>query len=257
LIAFIDESGFPHPNDNTQNPVLAAVCIPREELRNVINKMYKIKTSVYDKPEMEIKASKLIRYKSIETHTLNKQFVEEIMKNLLVPSQNIKVFAIVMDKPKRMPWDLLDENILPNYYRLLLQRIGQYSSLQKKNCILAFDSRDEGNDILIANKIKNYLYKSNEGKRCTSIIESSFFVNSKIEEGLQLADLCAGIIRKYYELCYHKDFKGNKYSEWINELYVNYIENITMNIPNIGLSARPEHLFGIYKVNLEGSELHN
>lgn len=248
MIAFIDESGFPHPNDSTLNPVLAAVCVPREELRNIINKLYKIKMKVYKRPDVEIKASKLIRHKTIDGHTLNRQFINEIMQNLLNPAQNIKVFAVVMDKPKSLLSDVLDCNLLPNYYRLLIQRIGIFSAIQKRNCVLAFDSRDEGTDMQIANKIKNYLYRSNEGKRCTSIIESSFFVNSKIEEGLQLADLCAGIIRNYYELCFHKDFRGDKFSEWVSELYTNYIENITVNMPNIALPSNTHHLLGIYKL---------
>lgn len=251
MIAFIDESGFPHPNDSTLNPVLAAVCIPREELRGIINKMYKIKMKIYERPDVEIKASKLLRHKTLETHTQNRQFINEIMQNFLNPARNIRVFAVVMNRPRALSKDLLDFNLLPNYYRLLLQRVNAYSSLQKRNCVLAFDSRDEGNDIIIANKIKNYLYKSQEGRKCTSIIESSFFVNSKIEEGLQLADLCAGIIRNYYEICYQRDFSGNEFGEWINELYTNYIQNITENLPNMGFVPKASSLFGIYKMSHE------
>ncbi len=38
MIAYIDESGLPHPKDSTKNPVLAAVCIPKEEVRSIMQK---------------------------------------------------------------------------------------------------------------------------------------------------------------------------------------------------------------------------
>ncbi|RXZ82046.1 hypothetical protein EBB07_11985 [Paenibacillaceae bacterium] len=57
MLAFIDESGFPHPNDETLNPVLAAVCIPKDEIRNIMQRMYKIKMDIYGRYDVELKAS--------------------------------------------------------------------------------------------------------------------------------------------------------------------------------------------------------
>src|SRR5690606_13588800 len=101
------------------------------------------------------------------------------------------VFAVVMDQVSA-PLQV-ERNTFPNHYRFLLQRINGYSQMRGKKCIVSFDSQDEGNDKLISDEMKNYLFRSEEGNKCTSIIESAFFVSSKVEEGIQLADLCAGI----------------------------------------------------------------
>lgn len=33
MLVFIDESGFPHPNDSTKYPVLTALCLPERKHR--------------------------------------------------------------------------------------------------------------------------------------------------------------------------------------------------------------------------------
>jgi len=76
--------------------------------------------------------------------------------------------------------------------------------------------------------MKNYLFRSREGQGCESIVESAFFVNSKVEDGIQLADLLAGIVRHYHEKCQDNASK-NQFEGWISELY-SQILNLTMTV---------------------------
>ncbi|CAH1215915.1 hypothetical protein PAECIP111893_04055 [Paenibacillus plantiphilus] len=243
MLAYIDESGFPHPNDETKNPVLAAVCIPKDEIRTIMQRMYNIKMDVYGRHDVELKAVNVLKPKSISKNTNNKVFTDRVVNEILVNILNLKIFAIVMEKPDAPLQP--EEGTFPNHYRFLLQRINGYSSMRRKKCVVCFDSQDEANDMLISYKMKNYLFRSTEGNHCTSIVESAFFVSSRVEEGIQLADLCAGIIRKYNELCV-----GNviidPFSTWINELYSKLqTRSCVVPSPNGG-----QQLHGIYKLPL-------
>ncbi|OKP99228.1 DUF3800 domain-containing protein [Paenibacillus sp. P46E] len=241
MLAYIDESGFPHPNDETKHPVLAAVCIPKDEVRNIMLRMYNIKMDLFGRHDVELKAVNVLKPKSLTRNTNNKIFADRVINEVLNNILNLKVFAIVMEHPEEL---LQVEKVsFPNHYRFLLQRINGYSYMRGKKCIVSFDSQDEGNDMLISHKMKNYLFRSNEGNDCTSIVESAFFVSSRVEESIQLADLCAGIIRKYHELCVG-DTPATPFSTWIAHLY-SIVQSRTCLVPS---PNGGQNLHGIYKI---------
>lgn len=241
LLAYIDESGFPHPNDQTINPVLAAVCIPKDEVRGLMQKMYKIKMDVFGRHDVELKAVNVIKSKTLTRNTNNKRFVERVMNEVILNTPNLRVFAIVMEKPNVA---LQTDNMMfPNHYRFLLQRIDGYSYSRYRKCVVCLDSQDEGNDMIISHKMKNYLFRSAEGNECNSIVESAFFVSSRVEEGIQLADLCAGVIRKYYELSENNTQEWD-FTNWVGELYRRIQEKTSLIVSPI----RSQPLHGIYKM---------
>lgn len=241
MLAFIDESGFPHPNDETINPVLAAVCIPKDEIRNIMQRMYKIKMDIYGRYDVELKAVNVLKSKSLSRNTNNKHFADRVVNEVLTNILNLRIFAIVMEQPKAPL--VTESGTFPNHYRFLLQRINGYSFMKSRKCIVCFDAQDEGNDMLISHKMKNYLFRSIEGNQCNSIVESAFFVSSKVEEGIQLADLVAGIIRKYYELCMG-NVELDPFSNWINDLFIKIqSRSCTVHSPN-----GEQQLHGIYRL---------
>lgn len=243
MLAFIDESGFPHPNDETRNPVLAAICIPKDEIRSLMQKMYNIKMDIFGRHDVELKAVNVLKAKSLTRNTNNKMFADRVMNEVINNTLNLKVFAIIMDKPDEVI--VTEEGTFPNHYRFLLQRINGYSNGRRRKCVVCFDSQDEGNDMIISHKMKNYLFRSVEGNECDSIVESAFFVSSKVEEGIQLADLCAGVIRKYHELCL-SGAPMDAFSKWVSELYSKVqVRSCTVTSPN-----GAQQLHGIYKMPL-------
>lgn len=242
MLAYIDESGFPHPNDDTRHPVLAAVCIPADEIRNIMQRMYNIKIDIYGRHDVELKAVNVLIPKSINRNTNNKVFADRVV-NEIIAKINLKVFAIVMDRPE-VPLQT-DSGTFPNHYRFLLQRINGYSYMKGRKCVVCFDSQDEANDMIVSHKMKNYLFRSLEGNDYTSIVESAFFVNSKVEEGIQLADLTAGVIRKYHELCLNR-VVTDPFSRWVDELY-SKIESRSILVPS---PNGEQQLHGIYRLPL-------
>jgi hypothetical protein len=240
MIAYIDESGFPHPNDETRNPVLAAVCVPLEEIRSISQKMYNIKVDIFGRYDVELKAVNVLKSKSLTRNTNNKLFADRVVQEVLLQSSGVKIFAIVMDQIDEILE--VERTAFPNHYRFLLQRINGLAVISNTKCLVSFDSQDEGNDMLISHKMKNYLFRSNEGNQCRSIVESAFFVSSRVEEGIQLADLCAGIIRKYYEGMLTED--DDLFNGWVRDLYQK-VHYLTCEVP----SPNREHaLHGIYKL---------
>lgn len=241
MLAYIDESGFPHPHDETLHPVLAAVCIPKDEVRNIMQRMYKIKMDIYGRYDVELKAVNVLKPKSITKNSYNKEFADRVVDEILSNIFNLRIFAIVMDHPETpLP---TEPGNFPNHYRFLLQRINGYSLIRGTKSVVCFDAQDEGNDMIISHKMKNYLFRSTEGNQCTSIVESAFFVSSKVEEGIQLADLTAGIIRKYHELCLGQT-ELDPFSAWIFEMY----EKIKLRSCGVSSPNGEQLLHGIYKL---------
>jgi hypothetical protein len=126
-----------------------------ERVREVVANMYNIKNDIYARTDIELKASNVLRPKSVTQHFNNKLFVDRVVSEVLCGVLGIKVFAIVMDRPETEP--IFNKNFFPNHYRFLLQRINAYANSQRKMCVIAFDSQDEGNDKIISDRMKNYL----------------------------------------------------------------------------------------------------
>ncbi len=208
-----------------------------------MQRMYNIKMDIFGRYDVELKAVNVLKPKSLTRNTNNKLFAERVVNEVLSSMLNLKVFAIVMEQPQH-PLDV-EKGTFPNHYRFLLQRINGYSAMRRTKCIVCFDSQDEGNDMIISHKMKNYLFRSNEGNLCTSIVESAFFVSSKVEEGIQLVDFCAGVIRKYHELCL-STFAEDDFSNWVHELY----EKVQLRTCSVPSPDGGQQLRGIYKLPL-------
>ena len=78
MLTFIDENGYPRPTDSTKNPILLGVWIHENDIKPIINQIYKLKDSIYGKQD-EIKSTKLIREATI---TKNRIYSITGIKNL-------------------------------------------------------------------------------------------------------------------------------------------------------------------------------
>ena len=116
MLVFIDESGHPHPNDSTKNPILLSVCIHERDVKHITNQIYKIKDAHFNRQD-ELKSTSLIREQTItKNRTRNKAFVDDFVS--AVCSFNITVFAIIMSQPKEPL--LMNGDTLPKQYHHLL-----------------------------------------------------------------------------------------------------------------------------------------
>lgn len=235
MLAFVDESGFPHPNDATSRPVLAAVCIPHDEMRIMIQRMYRIKLDVFGQTNVEVKAANMIVPRVLTRNTKNRSCVERIVQEIFGDILGLRVFAVVMQHPSAPP-TVPPDRFLP-HYRFLLQRVNGYSQQRGSKCVVAFDSQDEGNDQIVARRMKNFLFRSDEGRSMQGLLKTAFFVSSKVEEGIQLADLVAGTIRHHHEHPADRAFR-----KWVDTLYTQ-IRSRTMMVPAPNGAG---DLYGIY-----------
>ena len=229
MLAFIDESGKPHPKDSTENPVLCAVCINERDIKYLSQNIFKLKMKIFGK-DTEIKSTSLIRRQIFTKNmTNNKQYIDELVK--LACSFDIRVFAIIMEKPDT-PF-ILTKTLLPKHYKLLIKRIEYFCENNNyEKAILVFDEITPGEDYVVAKCITNFLFMSKLGKAFDRILEMPFFVSSAVTPAIQIADIFAGILRHYYEtgldLLAH-DKVSDPFELWLDSLFLQ-VERKTENI---------------------------
>jgi len=197
LFAFMDESGHPHPKDATTRPVLVSVCIDAQDLRAVCTELFKLKRRILQKEHtFEAKAKKLITRSTFRNRPEKREFVEsffDMCRNL-----QLTVFAAIMERPQSPP--PTDIDFLPMQFRHLLYRINRLLVLEKENELGAIFFDGDGSQYNhLAIRFNNWLYKSRGGQSLVNLVESPFFVDSRLTGGIQIADMIASVIRIYEE----------------------------------------------------------
>ena len=226
MLVFIDESGYPRPNDATQNPVLLGVCIHENDIKSITNQIYKLKDRIYGKQD-EIKSTKVLREATItKNRTNNKTYVEGMLE--IFTSYNTAVFAVIMDKPS-LPISNPDHH-LPKQYYLLMKKIEFYCKHHNyEKAMMIFDEVHEDADKQIAEALVGFLFKTNFGRSFQHILEMPLFVSSSITPAIQFADIFAGLVRHYYENNLDVCAPTTDYQKWIHTLY-NKLQTHTENI---------------------------
>ena len=195
MLSFFDESGFPHPNDDCANPVVLAVCIEEAQVRAITAQIQELKRMAFTGNDDEIKSNRLLT-KSTFRRTRDKSgFVEALFAAL--QDMPLTVFAGVMERPDR---PLPATHLLPVQFRFLLERINLYATSLNQRATLLYDGQAQGGPYgnLFA-KFTNYLYRSSEGRALSAITDAPYFLDSRTTLGVQLADICAGVVRLYAE----------------------------------------------------------
>ena len=194
MLAFIDESGQPHPKDSSTKPVCVAVCISDEDARFISGRLHSLKRSLIGKEDLEFKAKKLLNRHTLRRIPEKRELVEtffDLLRNL-----PITIFAIIMERPENAP--IKETVYLPNQYRYLLQRIDLLAQETKERITILFDGDCRNFSELIL-QFNSFLYRSNEGRSMVTVTDSPFFVDSRVTCGIQIADMAAGTIRIFEE----------------------------------------------------------
>lgn len=214
MFAFIDESCFPRPTEASDFSVLFAACIKIEDIRSVTQRVYQLKTYIFGGDnDVEIKAKNFIVPKTLHpTRTRNKEFVDRLFE--IIEGENIRVYAMVMEKPDFVPY--VEPGKLPIQYTYLLQRINACARAERRPVSIIFDGQDSSADENVSNRFYNLLYRTHG---LDQIIEMPLFVSSKIVPGIQIADLMAGVTRHYYNARLNIEKPENEFHTWIAEKY--------------------------------------
>jgi len=103
-----------------------------------------------------------------------------------------------MEKPHQPP--PINKEFLPMQFRHLLYRVNRLIDLEMHGDFGAIFFDGDGTQYnCVSVRFNNWLYRARGGQSLTNLVESPFFVDSKLTGGIQIADMVAGVIRIYEE----------------------------------------------------------
>ena len=239
MLAFIDESGKPNPNDSSSRPVVVAVCFDEKDSRRITRRVYAMKRDLLDpqQTEAELKGTKRLKEKTYARSLSSRLFAEDFFAAL--SGWKLTVFAMIM----RAPFDPLQKDgLLEVRFRYLLRLIDLLAAERGTHANVMFDGRgDEFRDL--SRRFSAYLFRSNEGKDLLNIADTPAFVDSATSPGIQIADMCAYAIRVYQEkqLFAGPPSKDSNYQRAVRSWY-RYIERTTRDF-SVGNSSESRYGF--------------
>ena len=205
MLAFIDESGHPNPKDQNNRPAVVAVCFDERDARMISRRVYAIKQATLgvERAQNELKGRELLNRpnhrRRPEARALADEFFAEF-RNLPVTT-----FATVMEGPFEQRNQ--DDDRLENRFRFLLQRIELLASEQDSMANVMFDGHS-GQLSGLSERFSGYLFRSNEGIAHQHIADTPSFVDSSSSTGIQIADMCAYVVRVYQQSESHRIIPG-------------------------------------------------
>ena len=225
MLAFIDESGHPHPNDPNKRPVVVAACFSEKDSRRISGRIHALKRDLLNSERIELKGVNLLNRRTHRVKPDYLGFLEEFFSNLL--NLPITVFAVVMEAPFATAEN--QDGFLPDRFRYLIQRIELLAEANNEMATIMFD----GHPNLYGGlgwKFNSFLYRHEEGRACTNITDAPAFVDSETTAGIQVADMVASVIRQYEtaELFRNPPPAGDLYLLAIRRWY-RIIEQMTRN----------------------------
>ncbi len=218
MFVYIDESGHPHPNDPHPRPVDLAVCLKREDVRQITGALHRFSedfraslpsTTRLRSDEREGKATAFLSRKQW-SGPAKRVYADSVMD--LIRNLDVTIFAMVMERPDRPIYRGAD--YLQPQHRWILERVDALIERKEPGRLatLVFDGRERSENIRLDKCFSNFLFRSAEGRALARIVPGVLFVDSEITPGIKLADFCAYILRVYYEHGLDRqDPRGNPY----------------------------------------------
>lgn len=230
-MAFIDESGYPIPTDPTDRPTLVAVCMRQSDIRAITGAVYNIKRDTMGDPDWELKGVKCINPRVMTKYkTRQKLCVEQVLQ--MLRGFDVRVFSVIMDKPELAPEAKSPDAVLPFPFRMLIERVDKWARLNRSYATCIFDTRADSKELSKA--FLGYLYRSPAGQELDHILELPLFVDSETVAGIQLADICASIVRHHYEIVECGAHRKNPgFVSWVDSLYT-MVHGMTSDIRTDG-----------------------
>jgi hypothetical protein len=134
-----------------------------------------------------------------------------------IAAQRMTLFAVVIDKRKLH--DHIDSELLhKKAYELLLERIEHYIAEFhcKHQAVIVMDDTDRALNRAVSMKHAFFQREGNQNVQFNHIVEYPFFTDSKLSNGVQLADLCAYNIYRAFK---NQDFKYPYFRELLPHFY--------------------------------------
>lgn len=197
MLAYVDESGQPHPNDSNPYSALVALCIDEHTHRHLSAGLHSIKRNLLPHRSMpfELKGKSIMNRRTFERIEAKREFIESVF-NLIMRTDAV-IFSIIMPRPSKLP--TTPPGHLPRYCAFLLQRINVLAEVKDEYALLIYDGQGrniQGVDLstAISNYCFNYAYPR---QQLTRLIDTPHFVDSVVTPGVQLTDYIAYAVRVY------------------------------------------------------------
>jgi hypothetical protein len=127
------------------------------------------------------------------------------------------LFSVVMDK-RKLREHVTHETLHKKAYELLLERIEHFMAEYhpKHSALIVMDDTDRALNRAISMKHAFFQREGNQNMRFHHIIEYPFFTDSKLSNGIQLADLCAYNVYRAFRT---QDFAYPYFQELLPRFY--------------------------------------
>ncbi len=158
MLAFIDESGHPHPNDPNERSVIVATCIEESDARKIAGAVHALKRDILQRERMELKGRSLLNRRTFRKKPDYALFVEEFFSAML--GMPIAIFAIVMERPNSD--QEAESEFLPRQFQFLVERIQLLADERDQMATILFDG-DGGLFGGLSEKFNSFLYRSQFG----------------------------------------------------------------------------------------------
>lgn len=240
MLAFIDESGHPHPNDPNERAVIVASCIEESDARKIAGAVHALKRDTLQRERMELKGRSLLNRRTFRKKSDYALFLEEFFSALL--DMPIVIFAIVIERPDSI--QEAESDFLPRQFQFLVERIQLLADERGQMATILFDG-DGGLFGGLSQKFNSFLYRSQLGQSWNRITDAPFFVDSKTSVGIQIADMAASAARHYYEAeLHHRQPPADDLFLLAIRRYYRIIERKTVNLTSLEGFDR----YGIYRM---------
>ncbi len=198
MLAFIDVSGDPYGNP-IKSPWIAIhiTCIRKRSIYDITASLHRHKRDILANEYIEMKSTDLINKSTLTHPQLDKsQFLQKTVEQCINHSDCKHASVIFKNSGNNIK---TKDNRLPKHYVDALWRV---ESIAREwgviDTVVVIDNNARKIDRSLAIAFNNYIYRNNGGNQLTSVLPVPIFADSETTAGLQLADICAGIMRNYY-----------------------------------------------------------
>lgn len=202
MLVYIDESGHPRPTDGSSRPVLLAACIQEKDAGRLARALYSMKATylaplTLGRREQEGKGVDFLNRHALIRTPEKRTYIEALFD--FIRDFDLTVFAMVMERPLRPLYE--HETFLQPHFRWLLERIERFMEREHPAhyALPIFDNQDPRNDRKLSVCFGHFMARSQAGRAMQHIVPSPLFVDSSLTPGIQIADMCAYILRLSYE----------------------------------------------------------
>lgn len=196
MLVFIDESYHPTGTLNPKSTFSAAL-VEETRYREFDMKLFELKKHFWKLStpyEMELKGRELLKERALKLPK-NRDFVEQLI--YLCKEVRLILFAVVQQGTLPLA---SDSNKLPNLYRALMKRVNTFMEQKHPDsqAKFFFDGIDHQSNRKIAISFNNFMYRHYAGRSFKNILPTTFFCDSEVTPGIQVADVLAYCVNQRY-----------------------------------------------------------